>query len=116
MGVGNWLCNECSSDFPDKDTKTADVTYEPKKPVKNDISHQCKGCEKTLPTKLLMLKHCSQNHYNLYLSELVTEFFQDRVECGKCEKITDECSSTAQKLIHIGENHADYSKLINTMD
>ena len=78
----------------------------------NADTHKCSECEQSMPTNLLLLKHYSNFHYSLYLSALVKEFFERFEVCQQCDEDTESYSSTALKLIHIGQNHANFSKLI----
>jgi len=110
----NWYCNECvdttDMDTEDKDddiTATAADT-----PAIITDNNNCEECEIKFSTKLVLLKHYSLTHYTLYLSALVREFFASSEVCLKCEQGQDSYTSPALQLIHIGQSHADFSKLV----
>ena len=125
---GTWFCNECVIDVGDIGKVTTDETddmdstnkttgeknVEPdyEKAQSDVIDHKCDECEKVFPKKLLLLNHYSQLHYRLYLTEIAKVFFDNSEECGQCEEETGGCSSTALKLIHIGEYHANFSMMV----
>merc|ERR1712217_91594 len=101
-------------DSTNKHIRPSNVEADFKNGQSKGIDHKCDECEKVFPKKLLLLNHYSQLHYRLYLSEIAKVFFDNTEECGQCEEQRGGFSSPAQKLIHIGEYHANFSMLVRS--